>query len=174
MVGGRYSDAAKAAAVLSQLQALVFDDESFRPLVVKTDKDNKPINVPNSECAKSNQIISEHGDDIAHEVRRAWGEMQKYGHGLAAHTDRVPWHSKERRPLRVDEIVMLLSVACFKSEDLDNDAILASPEEAAESDDDVDNDDTVQGRFKRIVRDYDTLVEQAPMPKRNRSNQSGR
>lgn len=167
---GRYSDAAKAAEILSKLQETVFDNDTFRPIVVKM-VDNKAVNVPNPDCAELLRIINEHGEDVANEVRRAWEELQKYGHGLAAHTDRVPWHNKESRPLRLDEIIMLLSVACFKTEGLGDDEMVSEEEE--DGDGNAASDDTVKGRFKRVVRDYGSLVEKQPMPKRSRNNQSG-
>ena len=109
-------------------------------------------------------------DDLT-EVSRAWVEIQKYG-DMVSSTNRLPWHAKEKRPLKIEEIITLLAAHAFKHHEVEPEEQEeeAEPvEESAEGEEGGSKRKLRPMSLKEAIAGYDSMLDvNAAKPKRRR------
>jgi len=120
-------------------------EDGFRPK--KAAENNQWVKNP--DCKKTQALIDKYGPDskIVEEVERAWEEHQRYGleADSAAMIRGIPWNFKEKRPLKMHEIILLLtSQVLHLRKQIDGDDESDEDDLSDDQDSDDDGDDGEQ------------------------------
>ena len=98
------------ATLVSKVQTLLDKPEgSFRPERAQ-EVQGAALTVENADDKEYMALKLEYGEEVAAEIRRAYAEMQQYGN-LVRGRNVVPWDSKKRKPLEIDQLVTILAGA---------------------------------------------------------------
>lgn len=149
------TDAAKlddaTSELVSEVQALLDKPEgTFRPERAQ-DVEGAAVVVENVDDKEYMMLKKKYGAKVGTEIQRAYREMQQYGN-MVRGRNVIPWDSKKKRPLAIDQLVTMLAVQIF-------DDLSAAKEALAEEETtDTKENERLHKRMKYTAENQEDLL----------------
>ena len=139
------------------MQTLLYTSgTAFRPKCAKQ-VDGVAVTVENVDDQEYMQLKKEYGNDVGTEIQRAYTEMQEYGN-MVVGRNAIPWDSKKKRPLEVDQLIIMVASGFFRSDDdFEEDAFAKALETEIETG--TQENASLHKRMKYTIDNMDELQE---------------